>query len=62
VIIPATFDKDVNLKFLMRVFVEGALSDSVKITNLNKHKKVDVVIPAVKPDPKPEEKENKTVR
>jgi hypothetical protein len=62
VIIPATFDKDVNLKFLMRVFVEGALSDSVKVTNLNKHKKVDVVIPAVKPDTKPEEKENKMVR
>jgi len=50
VIIPATFNKDVNMKFLMRVFVENALSDSVKITNLNKQKKVDVVIPDSKPE------------
>jgi len=58
VIIPACFDKDVNLKFLLRLFIEGALSDNAKITTLYKHKKVDVVIP----ETNPEEKEKKIVR
>lgn len=44
VIIPSCFDKDIDMKFLLRVFMEGAQSDSVKITNLKKQKKKEEVI------------------
>lgn len=49
VIIPSCFHKDVDMKYLMRVYTEGNLGSSVVVSNLNKQKKGpsdDVVIPA----------------
>lgn len=38
VIIPSTFDRDVRMKFLLRVFVESGVSD-IQVTELNKNVK-----------------------
>lgn len=53
VVIPSTFDKDVDMKFLLRIFTEGAVKDKVKVNILNKNKKKkeikkedDIVIPS----------------
>ena len=38
VIIPSCFHKDVEMKYLMRVFVEGNMANSLVVSNLNKTK------------------------
>ena len=66
VVIPSTFDKDVDMKFLMRIFTEGALKDKVFVKPLIKKKKEikkdeDVVVVPVVDDNSTEKTEDDKV-
>lgn len=66
VVIPSTFDKDVDMKFLMRIFTEGALKDKVSVKPLIKKKKEikkdeDVVVVPVVDDNSTEKTEDDKV-
>ena len=55
VVIPSCFDSDVDMKYLLRIFVEGKENSEFKASKLNKrkHKKVDdeVIVPEVPDEP-----------